>query len=125
MAVIMVQAGLEEEHNAQEKRSLAHLKSTLRSISESETPSSGHCLLFVQKAFKRMCGMRCERKSSKYMDLWFILPTSSVGERLLSVAGFDLTDRRKPILPTNIEFQLFLFFNRRLWGSKEVSELVN
>ena len=65
------------------------------------------------------------KKSTKYLDLRFIVPTSNLCERFFSVAGYALDDRRKRLLPSNLESQLFLNQNARLWGVEEVHNMMN
>ena len=53
---------------------------------------------------------------NQYVDPRFILPTTNICERLFSVAGNALSDRRQGILPANFEKQMFLKVNQELWG---------
>ncbi len=60
----------------------------------------------------------------KYMDTRFILPTSNVFERLFSVAGYALGDRRGRMLLSNFEEQIFLHINKELWGIEDVRDML-
>ncbi len=48
-----------------------------------------------------------EKENRCYIDTRFLLPTSNICERLFSVAGHALGDRRKPITPLHLEEQMF------------------
>lgn len=57
------------------------------------------------------------------MDPKFELPTSNMNERLFSIAGHAMTNRRKDVLTSNFESQLFLYMNREYWGIHDVEEI--
>ncbi len=61
---------------------------------------------------------------NQYVDPRFILPTTNICERLFSVAGNALSDRRQGIFPANFEKQMFLKVNQELWGIDEINEMV-
>ncbi len=72
-------------------------------------------LSFVQRALKRRkLSINSSRK--KYLGTRFLLPHSNMCERFFSKAGYTMTDRRKLILPSNFEQQLFLCTNASYWG---------
>ena len=60
---------------------------------------------------------------TRYMSLGFVLPTTKIYERLFSVAGFALSDRRQGILPANFEKQMYLTENSDLWAIDAVHAL--
>ena len=68
---------------------------------------------------------RCERRSDKYLDCRFLVPTSNLMERLFSRAGYAYDDLRRKIQPIYLEQQLFLMSNKRLWDLSLVNEVVN
>lgn len=87
-------------------------------VSGSEQPE----MSLAQRALKKQ---RTDAdKRSKYMDLRFLLPTSNMCERLFSIAGHCLTDKRQRVLPANFESQIFLYVNRNYWGIKEVAQVM-
>ena len=67
---------------------------------------------------------RDKPRTSKYIDLRFLLATSNVCERLFSKAGYSLTDRRRAISPVNFEYQLYLHCNSDYWGISDVNALL-
>ena len=80
------------------------------------------CLSFAQRALKRQ-KMAGWDNSNNYMDTRFLLPTSNICERLFSKCGHVLTNRRKGLMPANLESQIFLHFNRDLWNTKDIQKL--
>ena len=62
--------------------------------------------------------MEIESKSSKYINLNFILPGTVIVESLFSIVGYMFDDRRMATTPTHIEEQVFLKVNRNLWNEK-------
>ena len=77
---------------------------------------------FAQRALKRQ-KLNHGCKAGQYTDTRFCVPSSNVCERLFSKAGYALSDRRKSITPANLESQIFLHFNRDLWGAADVNLL--
>ena len=61
---------------------------------------------------------------NQYGDPRFILPTTNVCERLFSVAGNALSNRRQRIVPVNFEKQMFLKVSQELSSIDEVNEIV-
>lgn len=61
---------------------------------------------------------------SKYVDMRFIVSTSNICDRLLSITGYALNDLRKAVLPANIEMKLFLHANPPLWDLLNVHEIL-
>ncbi len=61
----------------------------------------------------------------KYMDLRFVTPTSNMCERLFSISGYALDNRRRGIIPANFEKQMFLHANSHVWGIDGVNAAVN
>ena len=79
-------------------------------------------LSFAHRALKRQ---KCRDMDStkQFTDTRFLIPTSNVCERLFSKVGHALSDRRKGVAPVHLESQMFLHFNRDLWGSADVNKL--
>lgn len=89
-----------------------------------ESESSSPPLTILERAAKRV-RMSTTCAVQIYSDTRFIVPTSNVCERFFSTAGHALSDRRKSILPSNFEAQLFLNFNWSLWGIEDVNGVIN
>lgn len=90
-------------------------------ISTSESSIDNQALSYDERALQKKKGTHnIERK---YRDTSFLIPTSNICERLFSKAGHVLTDRRMAIQPCNLESQLFLHFNRDLWGVADFNVL--
>lgn len=119
-AIVKIQQNREEELTLAEKRAVAHLKKE-EGQSSSEVPQES--LSFAQRLLKKR-RVDNQKSSDGYVDMRFILPTSNLCERLFSIAGYAMSDRRKNMLPANFESQLFLHINARLWGIQEVHEIL-
>ena len=69
---------------------------------------------------------KIEKKSShpesKYFKTKFLLPSSNLVERFFSIAGFAFNDYRQRLDPTNLEMQMFLKLNKKLWDAETVSQ---
>ena len=61
--------------------------------------------------------------SSGYLNTKFLLPTSNLVERFFSTAKMTFNDHRQSLLPVNLEEQLFLKINARLYDEELVSSL--
>lgn len=123
-AIIKVQNKDEDTLITSERCAIMHLKLQNKNDNNLECFQSQTTLSFAQRALKKMKIAQSQNKTS-YIELRFILPNTNVCERIFSVAGHAMSDRRKRILPSNFECQLFLNFNHRLWGLKEISEIVH
>lgn len=119
-ALIKVQRGEENKLSTQEKKAISHLR-VIQMATRTSTEDIGR-MSFAQTVLKKR-KMEKEKKNSDYMDLRFILPTSNLCERFFSIAGYALGDRRKRILPSNLECQLFLNQNANLWGLADVHSI--
>lgn len=105
------------------------------SMSEEEKDSISCCIIrvensyedeeavlsFAQRAMKRQKVSSFQR--TKYIDIRFLLPTSNLCERLFSKAGYAFNERRRGILPSNFESQIFLNLNRDLWSAEDIPRL--
>ncbi len=58
-----------------------------------------------------------QQQSASYMDTRFRQPTSNVVEQLNSQAKYAIGQRRKGVLPHNLEMQLFFALQRSCVGS--------
>jgi hypothetical protein len=78
---------------------------------------------FMEKVdFKRGKTMELEDwPKSNYISLRFLLSTSYVVERLVSLAHLILTDQRKSMSPTVFEALLYLQKNRDYWSVLDVA----
>ena len=87
------------------------LKSDINMKAEINSVSNGDVSLV--KWARKKCRLSLV-VAKKYMPLEFILPTTNICERLFSIAGNSLKDRRKGILPIAFERQMFLEANSYL-----------
>lgn len=64
-------------------------------------------LSFAERARKKI---RTENisKEVRYMYPSLLLPAQNICERIFSKAGYDLSDRRKGLIPSYFESQMFL-----------------
>lgn len=62
---------------------------------------------------------------SAYIDLRSLQATSNICERFFSTAGHALTIKRRCLLPSKFEAQLFLFSNKELWSIQDVHSAIN
>ena len=72
---------------------------------------------------ERLLKKRRQFNSTKYLDTRFILATSNVCERMFSVAGYTMGERRHRLLPSNFEMQLFLNYNCEFWSIEDVNKV--
>lgn len=63
--------------------------------------------------------------TSKYRSTAHVKPTSNKCERLFSQAKLIKGDRRRSMLPCNLEICLFLKENRALWGVSDLQKIIN
>ena len=68
---------------------------------------------------------RMRDSGSDYEGILCVLPTSNIVERFFSTAGIALSDYRHRLLPANLECQLFLKYNSRLWDKKTLKFVIN
>ena len=80
-------------------------------------------LPLAQRVLKKRKMMK--EKKSEYIDLRFLQGTSNIYEIFFSKAGYAASNRRKSILPVNLESQLFLHVNKSFWRLKEVHEIMS
>lgn len=120
-AIAKIQDNKESTLSSLENISVENLKAeaeTNRQINQSEENLS-----IVERSRKRRrLSLNCN--GVKYIDLSFIVPTSNICERLFSIAGFALTDRRQSISPARFEGQIFLHVNSSLWSVTDVHEII-
>ena len=77
---------------------------------------------FAKQIFQKK--RRLSIKNS-YIDCKIFRPTSNTAERFFSTASeYALSDIRGRLLPTNLELQLFLKFNKSLWDMNTVKSIV-
>lgn len=120
VAIVKVQSGREHQLIGPEKLSVQNL---LRPGGTSAVSSSTEKLSPADEWLgrgKKLAGAN----SSKYIDLRFIMATSNNCERLFSVEGMAMGNRRKGMLPSTFEEQMFLHFNSIHWGIEDVHEIL-
>lgn len=60
-----------------------------------------------------------------YLSTKFLLFATNICERLFPVTEQAISNRRKRVLYSNFERQLFLYMNRHVWDVIEIKGLVN
>lgn len=71
--------------------------------SKNELPGNGDSSIsYVDRALKRQWQMSLTAYE-QYIDLRFLLPTSNICERFISISGHVFNDRCKRLLPSNLE----------------------
>lgn len=71
---------------------------------------------------KEMCN---NNLNSIYINLDWIVPTSNICERLFSIAGLVLNDRRMSMNDENFETAIFLRNNKCLWSISTIQKLIS
>ena len=102
---------------------LAARKLLITDNPENRTDADNGTLSFVERAMKRR-RLSISNSKARYIDTRFIVPHSNMCERFFSKAGYTFSDRRKLMLPANLEEQLFLHTNSRFWGIDDVNHVV-
>ena len=118
-ALVKLLNNREEDLKDIEKDAVALLKCSDGQPRSTVTASS--CSDFAVDLLKKR---KLERKSSEYMNVKFILPTSNLVERFFSTAPYAYSDLRRNLLPYNLEMLLFLKLNQRFWDEKLVSSVL-
>ena len=121
--ILKVQNKREGDLNGLEKTALRDFQKCANDLEKSDRVDTSS-QNFAMRALKRMKISEETTSASNYLDLRFILATSNICERLFSVAGYTLSDRRKSLLPVNFEIQLFLNVNARFWSIADIYELI-
>ena len=62
---------------------------------------------------------------SSYRSVLHVIPTSNMVERLFSIARGVLEDKRKRLLPRNVELILYLRMNWKLWNAETIQDIVD
>ena len=116
-AIAKIEDGLEASLNDAEKDAANHLlKETQRS----------HDLFKNLPLAERVLKRRRFSKTAKssYIDVRFIQATSNLCEKFFSTAGYTFSDRRRGLLPYNLECQLFLNVNKSFWDIRDVHSVI-
>lgn len=83
---------------------------------------SAHSTSISESTLKKL---RLLELSDEYTDTQFTVSTSSMGDRLSSIIGNTMGDRRRNLLSANVEQQLFLHANAHCWGVSDVQFILN
>jgi hypothetical protein len=67
--------------------------------------------------FKKKRKLSSSVQAVEYVNPAFIAATNVVCEWFFSIAGYTLDQRRKRLLPANLEMQLFLKVNSAFWDA--------
>jgi predicted site-specific integrase-resolvase len=108
----------DEEPNDVERIALSCLK--LENEVEEILPSNdtaADSLSARLEAFKKKRKLNNSVQAVEYVNPAFIAATSVVCEWFFSIAGYTLDQRRKGLLPANLEMQLFLKVNSAFWDA--------
>jgi len=116
-ALIKIQEKRINEMSKLEIESVKHLQ--INSGSNLEKNQNG---TLAERSLSKRRGSTSNRTS--YMDVRFILPTSTICERLFSIADHALPARRRSLHPITFETQLFLRENEEYWELKDVHSVV-
>jgi len=120
--VIKIQRGQADDMTDAERAACAHLKSgdsqggSVTSQEPTDVTTMSMKDLFRSSLKRRRVGSKTE-----YMNLDFILGSTSEVERLFSVAGNILTTGRRSLTPMMFESLLFLKVNRDYWDESNVA----
>ena len=121
-ALVKIQDEKLNEITAAEERAVMNLR--LSTDNGEEIPTASESDASDDFATTLLLKKRKLDRNARYMNTTFILPTSNIAERFFSCATYALNDLRQSLSPTNLEMQLFLKINRRLWDEKLVSQIV-
>lgn len=122
-AVLKIQDKREEELTTSEKRVVKSLRIDVDDIVTSSNGTEFGDESIVERAMKRLRTTATLQKSN-YLDTRFLVPTSNLCERLFSISGYALTNRRRGILPHNFESQIFLHVNHGFWSIEDIKQIV-
>lgn len=120
-AICKIQCGEESCHSTAEMKTVSHFR-----VLDTATPSgtvSTSTFSWARIVMKKR-EVSNELSKSGYLDLSFIVPSSSICDRLFNVARYAQNDSRKCILPENMESQLFLHESAHLWCFAEVHRIL-
>eukprot|EP00171_Calliarthron_tuberculosum_P004916 IDg4916t1 len=112
-AVVLIQQGRQGSLSCAQKATVSTLYEG--AFDEASTVVSDDELSLADRALKRRKTMG-NGYSKKYVDTGFIVPTSNMVEGFFSRAGYAFSDRRRSLLPSNFEAQMFLYANASHWS---------
>lgn len=119
-AIVKIQDGFEHRLTPTEKRAVQHLLMPAKELGKRKSTGEKN---LADELLKRHKTCK-ETQASRYMNTKFIVPTSNMCERLFSVAGWAMTNRRKSVSPARFEEQLFLNVNQSMWSISDVHAVV-
>lgn len=120
-AIFTLQSGKGSQLNIFEKRAVINL--TESPVSEATVNDETKLLCLAHRARKKLL-ISQSATDLGYLDASFLLPMSTICERLFSKAGYAESDGRNGISPSNFESQLFLHVNKQFWDLPKVSQLL-
>lgn len=118
----MIQSGKENELSPDQRVSFSKLLTNCSQITQTEKNINGENNSLAERGLKRL--KTKASGTSAYMDTRFIFTTSNLCERLFSIAGYALNDRRMSVFPVHFEEQMFVFCNFRLWSISDINDMV-
>lgn len=114
-AIVKIQSEIEDSPTANERRAVVHLIRNRSTVSGAVCRREWGICDESPESKKR----RAEKTfNSAYLNLEIIHPTYNICERVFSLAGYALEERREIILSVTFECQLFLRVNGRILGSE-------
>ncbi len=121
-ALAYIWAGKGSKLSSTEKATVQELVAPGYTVVAEITESDGRAKNIAERGRKRL---KTERNSRDfYIDTRFLLPTSNTCDRLFSITGNALSDRRLSLSPLHFEEKIFLFRNSDLWGISDINQLV-
>ena len=120
--IVKVSNGRDDCLSVQENIAIKKLRKTVK-LTESEVENIDPEIDFATNILKRQ-KLKIVGKS-KFVNVEFVPSTSCKLERLFSMAGFMYDDKRKSLLPANLEEPMFLKFNENFWNLELVNDIVN
>ena len=119
MGIIKILEGREQHLTGAEHQAVAIFR---KPDSTEEYLNDDEGTLAERIAKKRKLSNQNQR-SSAFVDLKFIPPTSNQVERLFSKARLTLGMTRHGLLPVTLEAILFLQYHKCFWGVEDVKEI--
>lgn len=120
---VLIQQGKTSEMSSRERAAVASLREGTAGNTAVVGNGAPPKLSLLQRALKKR-KISVGDSGRAYMDTRFVVPTSNMVESFFSRAGFALNDRRRGLLPVNLESQMFLFANASHWDVNDVSRVV-
>lgn len=119
-AVVKIQDATEQDFTRSEKRAVCGLLLEQKAAPGKDPPSDS----IVERDMKPLKAS-VTTTNFKYQDTCYVLSTSDICERMLSIAGHAQTNHHQGILPHNSESQLFLYVNQSCCDIEDIKTIVH